>query len=176
MNTSLMIGILGAVMLIIGLLWKDKKGINHPTQSTKNWLLGVGAFIMLIYSIMGYLSGTGAIFFIFLQSLVVLSSVLMMLNVPDKTASLMIIIVGIILLIWSVALFENFGLLFFIAGLVGIGLGFVLKKPMSRNIGFGLGGALIALFSYIGANWVFFWLNVFFGLISGYFVIKEIKK
>jgi len=37
-----------------------------------------------------------------------------------------------------------------------------------------LGGALIALFSYFEVNWIFFWLNVFFAIFSGYYVYKMI--
>ncbi len=37
------------------------------------------------------------------------------------------------------------------------------------------GSALIAFFSYLTATWVFFWLNVFFALFSGYYLLKTLR-
>ena len=127
---------------------------------------------MLIYAILGYLVG-GPIFFIFLEILVVIASVLMMLDISDRIDTAIISIAGLILIVWSLTLFEGYNTIFFIIGLSGIGLGYAFEMgTLRRGIALTLGSALIALFSYIEASWIFFWLNVFFALFSGYYVLR----
>lgn len=169
-------GLMGALILIAGAAWPDPKKIKHPVKSVKNWLLATGGLTMLIYSVMNFLQG-GPVFFIFLQSLVVIASILMMLNIPDTINSPIIIICGIALSIWSISLFGNYNTLFFIAGLSGIGLGYVFKMAtLRRSAALTLGGILIALFSYFEANWIFFWLNVFFAIFSAYYLYKAASR
>jgi hypothetical protein len=43
-----------------------------------------------------------------------------------------------------------------------------------RVLALTLGSALIAIFSYIEASWIFFWLNVFFALFSAYYVARGV--
>jgi len=127
---------------------------------------------MLVYAIFNYQNG-GAIFFVFLQALVIVSSILMMLNTSDRVDVPVIAISGLILIIWSVYLFEGYNTVFFILGLCGIGLGYAFQMgSLRRSVALVLGSALIALFSYIEASWIFFWLNVFFAVFSGYYLIK----
>ncbi len=127
---------------------------------------------MLIYAIFGYSVG-GPIFFIFLEVLVVIASVLMMINVDDRIDTAIISIAGVILIIWSLTLFEGYNTIFFIVGLSGIGLGYAFEMgTLRRGLALTLGSVLIALFSYIEASWIFFWLNVFFALFSGYYVVR----
>jgi hypothetical protein len=127
---------------------------------------------MLIYAILGYMNG-GQIFFVFLEILVVIASVLMMLNVPDKIDTPIIIGSGLILILWSLYIFENYNTIFFIIGLSGIGLGYSMEMAtVRRSLALTLGSALIAVFSYIEASWIFFWLNVFFAIFSAYYVYK----
>ena len=168
------IGILGGITLVIGAAYPVRK-VRHPVQSTKNWLFAVGGAIMLLYSLLNYQAG-GPIFFIFLQVLVNISSVMMMLNTPDSIDTPIIIVAGLALIVWSLQLFEGYNTIFFIIGLSGIGLGYAFEMgTLRRGIALTFGSALIALFSYIEASWIFFWLNVFFALFSGWYLWKQIS-
>jgi len=172
MDYIFLTGLLGSVVLVLGAAWPERKIPAHPIKSVKNWLFGVGGLIMLIYAIFGYMQG-GPVFFIFLQSLVVIASILMMLNLNDVIDIILISISGAVLIVWSLYLFEGFNTIFFIIGLTGIGLGYAFKMgTVRRSIALTLGSLLIAAFSYIEASWVFFWLNIFFAIFSGYYVMK----
>lgn len=165
------VGLIGAITLVVGAAWPIIK-VKHPVKSVKNWLFAIGGLIMLIYSILGYLTG-GAIFFIFLQSLIMIASVLMMINVKEKISIPVIVVSGIALIAWSLYLFEGYNTVFFIIGLTGIGLGYILQMgTVRRNLALVIGGILIAVFSYIEMNWIFFWLNAFFAAFSAYYVLK----
>jgi hypothetical protein len=159
------LGILGSLILVAGSAYPEKK-TSHPARSFKNWLFALGGLCMLIYSTLNYLEG-GAIFFIFLQALVNVASVLMLTNVPDRIAAPLIGVVGLGLMGWSITLFEGINTLFFILGLIGIGIGYVLDQPRARNMALLLGSALIALFSFFSQDWIFFGLNVFFAFFCG---------
>jgi len=165
------IGLIGSIILVTGAAWPIEK-VKHPVYSKKNWLFAIGGVFMLIFSILGYLAG-GPVFFIFLQVLVAISSLMMMLNVPDKYDVPIIVISGIALIIWSLFLFEGYNTVFFILGLTGIGLGYTLQMgTVRRNLALTLGSLLIAVFSFVEASWIFFWLNSFFAVFSGYYVVK----
>ncbi len=167
-------GLIGSLVLVTGAAWPVKKGIKHPAKSIKNWLFAVGGFIMFAYAILGYLEG-GPIFFIFLQILVAISSILMMLNTPDKIDISIITVSGLALIIWSLSLFEGYNTVFFVLGLSGIGLGYTFEMAtLRRSLALTLGSMLIALFSYIEASWIFFWLNTFFAIFSAYYVYKAL--
>ena len=175
MNYIFITGLIGALTLVTGAAWPESKKIKHPTKSIKNWLFAIGGLIMLIYAFLGYQQG-GSIFFVFLQTLIVIASILMMLDAPDKIDIPIITISGIGLIIWSLYLFESYNTVFFVLGLSGIGLGYTSEMgSLRRSLSLMLGGALIALFSYIEANWIFFWLNVFFAIFSGYYAYKKVK-
>jgi len=176
MDYIFLTGLAGSVVLVLGAAWPESKKIKHPTQSVKNWLLALGGIPMLLYSIFGYMQG-GPVFFIFLQVLIAIASILMMLNTDDRLDMAIISICGLGLIVWSLYLFEGYNTIFFILGLAGIALGYTFKMgTLRRSVALMLGSGLIALFSYIEANWIFFWLNVFFALFSAYYVIKGIKK
>lgn len=169
------IGVVGSLILVTGAAWPIEK-VSHPVYSKKNWLFVVGGIFMLMFSILGYLNG-GPVFFILLQALVAVSSILMMLNAPDKVDIPVILISGIALIIWSLYLFEGYNTVFFILGLTGIGLGYTLEMgTVRRNVALTLGSILIAVFSFIEASWIFFWLNTFFASFSGYYVMKLAMK
>lgn len=169
------IGILGAIILVCGAAYPIKS-FKHPMYSTKNWFFAMGGFLMLIYSILNYLAG-GPVFFVFLQGLVNVATVLMMTNTPEKVSSPIIIISTIGLIIWSLTLFEGTNTLFFIIGLSGIALGYILQAgTFRRNLSLTLGSLLIALFSFIAKDLIFFWLNIFFAIFSGYYALKLFKK
>ena len=56
-----------------------------------------------------------------------------------------------------------------------MGLGYAFQmNTLRRDVALMVGSALVAIFSYLGANRIFFWLNVFFALFSLYYTIKFI--
>ena len=176
MNLPFLVGLIGSLILVTGAAWPEKPSKKHPTKSIRNWLFAIGGFTMLAYSIMGYMAG-GPVFFIFLQGLVGISSILMMLNVPDKIDIPILTIASIALIVWSLYLFEGLNTVFFILGLTGIAFGYAMDMgTFKRNFALTLGSVLIAIFSYIEQSWIFFWLNVFFALFSGYYTVKSIKN
>jgi len=176
MDYLFLTGLLGSLILVTGAAWPVKTNIKHPALSSKNWLFAIGGFIMLIYAFLGYQQG-GAIFFVFFEVLVLIASILMMLNTSDKVDFPIITICGLGLIIWSLYLFEGYNTIFFILGLSGIGLGYAFQMgTLRRSIALMFGGALIALFSYFEASWVFFWLNSFFALFSAFYVYKGLLK
>jgi hypothetical protein len=176
MDYIFLTGLICSIILVTGAAWPEDKGIKHPVKSIKNWLFAIGAVGMLLYAIFGYMSG-GAIFFVFLQSFAVIASVLMMLDTDDRIDTAIMTISGAGFIIWSLYLFEGYDTIFFIIGLTGIGLGYTFKMgTLRRNLALTLGSALIALFSYFQANWIFFWLNLFFAIFSGYYLIKLIRR
>jgi hypothetical protein len=176
MTPTFLTGLAGSLILVTGAAWPVLKTRKHPTKSTKNWLFAIGGLVMLIYAVLGYMQG-GPIFFIFLQALIGLASILMMLNVKDRIDIAVISLAGLGLIGWSLYLFEGYNTIFFIIGLTGIALGYTFQMgTLRRSIALTLGSVLIALFSYIEASWVFFWLNVFFAIFSGYYVVKGIQS
>lgn len=164
-------GLVGSLVLVTGAAWPEPKSPKHPVKSLKNWLLAIGGLVMFLYALFGFLAG-GQIFFVILETLVVIASITMMLDVPDKIDTLVIVTCGIGLIVWSLFLFEGYNTVFFILGLSGIGLGYTFQTgTVRRNTALTAGSILIALFSYIEASWIFFWLNVFFGIFSGYYLL-----
>ena len=101
----------------------------------------------------------------------------MMLNVPDKVDVPILGVAALALIVWSLYLFEGYDTVFFVIGLSGVGFGYALKMgTWYRNAALFAGSALIALFSYFVQDWIFFWLNVFFAIFSGYYMVKIWKK
>lgn len=176
MDYAFFTGLVGALILVMGAAWPESKDVKHPARSLKNWFFAVGGLIMLLYAIFGYQQG-GAIFFVILQILVVISSVLMMLNTSDEVDTPILAISSLGLVVWSLYLFEGYNTVFFILGLCLIGLGYAFQSgTLRRSVALSAGGFLIALFSYIEANWMFFWLNLFFGVFSAYYVYKGLTR
>lgn len=174
MNITFLVGLVGSLVLVSGAAYPDKH-VSHPAKSVKNWLFAIGGLLMLTYSTLNYLAG-GSIFFIFLQLFVNISSVFMMLNVSDRIDTPILAVAGLGFIIWSLFLFEGYNTAFFILGLSGIGMGYAMETgTFRRDLSLTLGSALIALFSYIEASWIFFWLNVFFAIFSGYYTWKQSK-
>jgi hypothetical protein len=176
MTPTFLTGLIGSLILITGAAWPEPKRPTHNIKSAKNWLFAIGGFTMLAYSILGYMEG-GPIFFIFLQALVGVSSILMMVDAPEKVDIPILSISALALTIWSLYLFEGYNTIFFILGLTGISLGYAFKMgTVRRDLSLTIGSILIAAFSYIEASWIFFWLNVFFALFAGMYVIKKLIK
>lgn len=176
MNYIFLTGIVGSIILVMGAACPEPKTKKHPVKSFKNWLFAGGALIMLAYAILNYFIG-GSVFFIFLEVLIVLASVLMMLDIPDNLDAPIIALCGLGLVAWSLFLFEDYKTIFFITGLSGVGLGYIFDGgTLRRSVALTLGSILIAIFSYIEVNWIFFWLNAFFAGFSGYYVLMHFKK
>ena len=162
-------GLIGSLILVAGAAWPDKE--KRPLKSKKNWLLAIGAIVLLVYSYFNYLND-GPIFFVFLEGLAVIASIMMMLDFEDKIDNVVIGLITTAFIIWSLYLFEDYNTIFFILGLSGISLGYTAQiGSQKRNISLFSGSVLIAIFSYIGASWIFFWLNVFFALFSLYYIV-----
>lgn len=167
MDIPFVTGIAGSLILLTGAAWPIR-AVPHPARSTKNWLFAVGGAVMFAYSLLNYLAG-GPIFFVILQVLVNFSSVLMMLNTDDRFDAAALGTACAAMIVWSLLLFEGYNTVFFIAGLSGIGIGYALDTgSLRRGAMLTAGSALIALFSYVEQSWIFFWLNVFFAIFSGY--------
>ncbi|MBI3618764.1 hypothetical protein HY213_01880 [Candidatus Peregrinibacteria bacterium] len=169
----------GSAILVLGAAWPDR-AVRFPAESLKNWFFGIGALVMLLYSILNYTAGA-PVFFIFLELLVTFSSVLMMLNVPERIDTPLVLIASLAMILWSFLLFHDVGTVFFVIGLSGIAIGYILKTgTVRREVALMLGSALIALFSFLTATWIFFWLNVFFAAFSGYYAwkdeVRELKR
>lgn len=176
MHFSFFTGIIGSITLLIGAGWPESSKIVNPLKSVKNWLFAIGGFVMLLYAILGYLQG-GSIFFVILEILIVVASILMMLDTDDKIDIPIISAIGICLIIWSLYLFDGYSTIIFILGLCGVGLGYTFQMAsLRRSVALTMGSILITIFSYIEMNWIFFWLNLFFAIFSSYYVFKGIKK
>ncbi len=175
MNPIFIIGLIGALVLVVGAAYPPEH-VVHPAKSIKNWLFAIGGLLMLLYSLFSYLAG-GTIFFLILQVFINFTSILMMLNTTDKFDTPFIAVGGIAMVAWSLYLFEGLNTVYFVVGLSGIGLGYALDMgTFKRNAALTLGSGLIALFSYIEGNMIFFWLNLFFALFSGYYALIVFGK
>ncbi|RMG78075.1 MAG: hypothetical protein D6714_18850 [Bacteroidetes bacterium] len=175
MDLTLLIGIIGSLILVIGAAWPESMTDAHPVKSIKNQLFAGGALVMLAYAVLGYLNG-GSVFFIILEILVVIACILMMTTFEDRLKTTLILLSGASLLIWSFYLFEEKKILLFIIGLTTVSLGYAFRAgTLRRGLALTLGSVLIAWFSYLEANWIFFWLNAFFALFSGYHLLKGMR-
>ena len=115
----------------------------------------------------------GTIFFVILQIFANSTSILMLLNTPDRYDAPIISLVGLGMIVWSLSLFQGLSTVWFVIGLTSLGVGFALDTGTTkRNTCLAIGSALIALFSYLSADWIFFWLNAFFAVFSGYYAVQ----
>jgi len=127
---------------------------------------------MFTYSLLGYLEG-GPIFFVILQVFILCASTLMMLNTGDRFDVTVLSSCGFAMILWTLTNYEGISTVFFILGLCGIGIGYALNTgTLRRNVMLVLGSIIIAVFSYIEMSWMFFWLNTFFALFSGYHALR----
>lgn len=173
MDYIFLTGLIGSLVLVTGAAWPEAKNVKRPMKSIKNWLFAAGGLTMLIYAIFNFQQG-GSIFFVILEIMVVIASVLMMLNTKDIIDTIIISISGIALIIWSLFLFEGYNTIIFILGLLGVGLGYAFQMgTLRRSVALTAGSILIALFSYVESSWIFFWLNAFFAIFSAYYIIRR---
>jgi hypothetical protein len=169
MDYIFLTGLAGSVVLVSGAAYPEKKAAP-PVKSLKSWLLAVGGLIMTLYAVLGYMAG-GSVFFVFLQTLIIIASVLMMLNLNDVIDTAIISVCALILVIWSLTLFEGFETVLFVIGLSCVGLGYAFNAgTLRRNAALMAGSAFVAVFSYLQENWIFFWVNLIFAVFSAYYL------
>jgi len=87
-------------VLVIGAAWPVPNKEIHPVRVVKNWFFLIGAVIMLLFAFLGYLQG-GSVFFVFLEVLTIIASILMMLDLDDRIDAGVLIVVGGVLAAWS---------------------------------------------------------------------------
>lgn len=171
------VGIIGSLILVTGAAWSSGKEHVAPVKSTKNWLFAIGGIIMLCYAALNSYYHQAPFFYVIFELFIALTSVLMMLNTDDRLDSIIVSIAAIGFIIWSLFLFEDYTTIIFIVGLSITGLGFALETgSRRRDIALTLGTAMIAIFSFMVASWIFFWLNTFFAIFSGYYLVKGLLK
>ena len=174
-NYIFIIGLTGVLTLVLGAAWPEERG--KAFYSTKNWLFAFGALLMLAYAALNYFYGAGSVFFILLELMVIVASVLMMLDTPDKVDTVVLGIFGLAFIAWSLFLYEGTSTVFFIAGLTGVSLGYAFATgTLRRFLALIVGSVLVAYFSYLMSDWIFFGLNSFFAIFSFYYLVKILKK
>lgn len=167
-NAVFLTGLISSIILVIGSAW--------PERPFKHWIFGIGNFGMLAYASLAFFLEANPIFFVLLEILCATSSVLFLTNVKEKISARLILISALTLLIWSFFLFEDSTTVFFILGLSALAVGFTSKDSVKRNAVFLLGCILISTFSFVKEDWIFFWLNAVFGLFSGFYLLKALRK
>jgi len=169
-------GLIGSLILVLGAGWPIQGDAKHPAKSVKNWLFAFGGLVMLLYSILGWQNG-GPIFFVFLEILVAIASIMMMIDMDDRIDTVVISISGMGFIIWSLYLFTGYNTMFFIIGLAALSMGYAFSNgTVRRDIALTFGSVVLAVFSYMEMSWIFFWLNIFFGIFSGYWLVKNLRS
>ncbi len=176
MNLITLLGIIGGTVLVLGAAWPVKT-VSHPIKSTKNWLYALGALILTVFAYLDYTYNGAPFFFLIYELYLVFASILMFLNVRERISFILLSIGGVAMVIWSLFLFEDYSTVIFILGIIGIALGYTAKTgTRRRNIILCVASILLALFSYLGHSWVFFWLNVFFALFCAWYSRPSLYK
>ncbi len=174
MDFTFLTGLIGSLILVLGAAWPEPKKIKHPTKSLKNWLFAIGGIFMLVYGIENYLIG-GTFFFVLLEILVFISTILMMLKVDDRIDALILSIFAAAFVTWSLFLFKDYSTIIFILGLLAVSLGYAFDMgTIRRDTALTAGSSLISAFSYLEGNTIFFLLNLFFAIFSGYYLLKRL--
>jgi len=175
MDMIFLTGIWGGLVVVLGAAFPEEKG--RPTTSVKNWLLATGGLILLVYATLNYFFGAGSLFFVFLEGLVIVASVLMMLDTSDKIDTIVLGLAGAGFIAASLLLYQGLSTIYFIVGLTGVALGYALKQgSIQRFASLVIGSVLIALFSYLSGDWIFFGLNVFFAIFSAYYLVRVLMN
>ncbi|MBN2307073.1 hypothetical protein JXD20_03750 [Candidatus Peregrinibacteria bacterium] len=174
-NYILLTGLTGALTLVVGAAWPEEKG--KALDSTKDWLFAFGALFMLAYAMLNYFFAAGSIFFILLELMVIVASVLMMLDTSDRIDTMVLTLFGLAFIVWSVLLYEGINTIYFIIGLTGVSLGYAFDMgSIRRFLALTVGSILIAIFSYLVGDMIFLGLNAFFALFSAYYLVKILSK
>ena len=158
MDFRFVIGLTGSVILVAG--------VTIPVLRWKNLLFAIGNACMFAYALIGYLTG-GSIFFLILQIYIALSTVCMLLKVPDAYDTPILAIAGTGLVAWSLSLFEGYSTVIFVVGLVMLGIGFAMNGGTRRRETFLMFGSIVIVgFSYLMKDWIFVGLNTAFAFFS----------
>ena len=168
MDLRFYIGIIGSIVLVCGVI--------IPVLRWKDLLFAIGSTCMLIYAFLGYLAG-GPIFFLILQIFIAISTLCMLLHVPDRYDTTILAVAGVGLTAWSLSIFEGYTTAIFVVGLVLIGIGFAMEGgTLKREWALMLGSAVIAVFSYFMRDWIFFGLNTAFAFFSLVNILRMGKR
>jgi hypothetical protein len=175
MELAFFSGIIGSVILLIGAIWPIER-TTIATRSIKNRLFAIGSFVMLLYTIFGYLNG-GPVFYIVLELMVMLAIILMFLQTNERMSTGLIGIAGILLMVRSRIFFQWPSMLLFILAFTVLALGYAYQiRTARRFFVLAIGGGLISLSSYLDASWIFFWLNTFFAIFSLFYALKLMSE
>ena len=167
----IIVGTIGLLILAIGAAWPVER-TTEPMLSRKNIFFAIGNIFMFGYSLMNYFEG-GSIFFILLQTLIIVSTILMFLKTDDKLDAAILACIGAALTTYALFLFQDFTTVIFVLGLVILGIGFAFDMlSMWRQVALTAGSVLIAIFSLIEGNQIFLWLNVVFAAFSGFHALR----
>jgi hypothetical protein len=176
MDISNLTGIAGSLVLVTGAAWPSEK-VKKPIYSFKNWLFLIGGLIMLGFSALNYYLNSAPFFFIIFELFIAITGILMMADTDDRLDMIIVCLASVVFIIWSLYLFEGYSTLIFILGLSITGLGYTFEmETVRRSSALAIGSLLIAIFSYITASWLFFWLNLFFSAFSAYYIYVAVKK
>ena len=157
MEYRLLVGLVGSAILVTG--------VALQAQERKNHFFAVGNACMFTYAFLGYLQG-GPIFFLILQTFIMLATVCMLLKLPDARTTPILATGGVLLVLWSLSFFQDYTTAIFVVGLVLIGIGFAMDGMLKREVTLMIGSAVIAFFSFLMRDWVFFSLNLLFAVLS----------
>jgi len=167
MDLRFAIGLVGSIILVTGVI--------TPVLRWKDLLFATGNACMFAYALIGYLTG-GPIFFLILQIFIALSTLCMIFKVPDAYDTPILAVAGIGLVAWSLSLFEGYSTAIFVIGLALLGIGFALEGgTLRREVALMLGSIVIAVFSYLMVDWIFFGLNAVFAFFSLINILKMRK-
>jgi len=165
------LGILGGVLLVLGSAWPESKKELPSYAEPKSLILAGGGLFMLFYTLF-YILDDGPLFFLFLQLFANLGAIFMLLDVDDRIDTTVMTLGGLLFMGLSLWFYEDLTTLYFIAGLLGVGLGYVIHRgSVWRQVAFFFGSALITYYSCLSGSWIFFWLNVFFAVFSLMYII-----
>lgn len=121
---------------------------------------------MFGYAVLNYFEG-GSFFFILLQILIAVSTVLMLFDTNDTFDTVLLSFAGAGLITYSLFLFQDYSTIIFVVGLVTLGVGFAFNMlSIWRQVLLAVGSVLIAIFSFVQGDQIFLWLNVFFAGFS----------
>jgi len=176
MNTTFLIWLIWSLVLVAWAARPEPKKIIKSIKSTKNRLFLIWACVLTIFARLGY-NDWWTIFFFILEIFVIISSILMMLDTNDTIDITILSLSWLWLIIRSLYLFEGYSTIIFIIWLIGIWLWYAFTMwSIRREIALMLWWILIAIFSYLQPNRVFFWVNIFFAIFSWYYLIENIRK
>lgn len=168
MNYINAVGLIGTLILLFGAAWPPAK-----KKHVKQWLFITGNAVMLIYALANYLSSGGLFFFILLQILVNVGGWLGLTGLKQSLKNGLVGFLGFLMVVWALRIFEDKQTIFFILGLTLLAIGYTLNLGKTKQLLLSLGAGLVAYFSYVVWEPVFFVLNTFFALFSAYYYLKS---